>query len=132
MPARAAAIVLALGTALLPACRKPPEGFESPAPDARLRAISKAAESSDRASVPHLIEMLGSDDPLVRMAAIHALEDLTGQTLGYEHWAPAHERREALQRWLKWNNPQAQPGAAPAGTSADGGITDIPDQDRHR
>jgi hypothetical protein len=34
--------------------------------------------------------------------AIHTLEQLTGQTLGYDHAAPRQERAEAIRRWADW------------------------------
>jgi HEAT repeat protein len=61
-----------------------------------------AAERRDRSAIPRLIECLSSDDPAVRMAAIRALERITGQTLGYEHSAPEWRRREMVDVWLAW------------------------------
>src|SRR5690606_40005668 len=77
---------LGLLTALLPAaCASPPAGFDSPEPAARLAAITRAAEQRDETATPKLIEMLTSDDPVVRMAAIRTLERLTGTTMGYPY-----------------------------------------------
>ena len=46
--------------------------------------------------------MLDSDDPLTRLLAIQTLEDMTGQTLGYEQSASEFERSEAGGRWGRW------------------------------
>jgi hypothetical protein len=93
-------------TLFLASCASPPGGFDSPEPAARLAAITKAAETRDRSAIPHLIEMLESDDPLVRMAAIRTLEDLTGQTHGYEHSDPEWKRKEAIKAWVEWYKAQ--------------------------
>ncbi len=77
-------------------------GFDSPQPAARIDAILEAARSGDRSAIPDLIVMLDADDPLTRLLSIQTLEDLTGQTLGYEHDAPEFERSEAVGRWVRW------------------------------
>ena len=93
----------AAGSALTWAgCHSPPRGFESPLPSARIEAIVDAAARRDRTAVPQLVECLSSDDPAVRMAAIRALERITGQTLGYEHAAPEWRRQEMVDVWLAW------------------------------
>jgi HEAT repeat protein len=83
-------------------CASPPKGFASPEPAARLAAITRADATHDQSSIPHLIESLSSDDPLVRMAAIRTLESLTGETLGYQYWAPEPQRLAAARRWDDW------------------------------
>src|SRR5207237_1315387 len=77
-------IIPALCAVFGAACASPPRGFDSPVSDARLEAIGEAARTRDPAAIPHLIEMLESDDPAVRMASIRTLELITGQTLGYD------------------------------------------------
>ena len=88
------------------------------ASSARLRATAHAAEKKDPAAIPHLIEQLGSDDPLVRMASIRTLEEITGQTLGYHHWAPEQERQKAIQAWVDWYNRERPGPSGPALRSA--------------
>lgn len=75
-------------------------GFESGNPSARVYAAERAAETGDRTAIPHLIEMLDSDDPAERFVAIGALERLTGHTLGYGYADPPAQRREAVKRWV--------------------------------
>mgnify|MGYP001797416928 CR=1 FL=1 len=77
-------------------------GFDSPQPAARVDAILDAARSGDRSAIPDLIVMLDSDDPRTRLLASQTLEDMTGQTLGYEQNAPEFERSEAVGRWVRW------------------------------
>src|SRR5690349_21165258 len=118
--ARAASAAVGLGAAFSAGCAQPPGGFESPVPDARLKAIAQASETKDPAAVPHLIEALLSDDPLVRMTSINTLESITGQTLGYHYWDAEEERRARVQDWVEWYRRQ-QGGAGAAGGGPKGG-----------
>lgn len=99
-------------------CASAPEGFDSPEPAAQLRASVKAAHADDRAAIPNLIEQLQSDDPLVRMVAIRTLEQMTGQTLGYDYAVPAWQRQDKVKAWVEWYD---RGGAKPAGTKQGAG-----------
>lgn len=90
--------------------------FDDPDPGGRLDAIRRALAADDRSAVPHLISLLDSDDAAVRLYAINALEQFTGQTLGYDHAAPARDRRLAVERWVAWYRRQ-QEAPEPAGRS---------------
>ncbi len=104
--------------------------FDSPAPAKRLDAIVDAAARDDRSTVPPLIDMLDSDDPAERMLAIRALERISGgQTFGYRYADPEWQRRESINRWVKWaesdsaGTPQGSddpgdPGRSPPGTES--------------
>jgi hypothetical protein len=83
--------------------------FDSPDSAARLRAIQRAAAEDDRSSIPKLIEMLDSDDSAVRLLSIRTLESMTGQTLGYDPFAPSYERTPAVNRWQEWYAAQQAP-----------------------
>lgn len=89
-------------------------GFEEHDPAARFRATQQAARTSDESSIKPLIGQLESDDPAERLLAIHTLERLTGQTLGYDHAAPRADRAIAVQRWADWctQRQQAPPSKA--------------------
>jgi len=76
-------------------------GFDAPNPAAKMHATVEAARTGDRGAIGHIVELLDSDDPAVRLLAITALQRLTGQTNGYEHDAPAAEREEAILRWVR-------------------------------
>ncbi len=102
--------ILAL-TAAIPACAPRAEegGFDSPNPAAKLYAIHDAGQARDADAVPHLIEQLNSDDPAVRMYAINALERITGRRMDYSPYAPPHQRRQAIQRWVQaWESGRLQ------------------------
>jgi hypothetical protein len=114
---------------LLVACGPGPRdgGFDSPNPAARLYAVDRsvrqwraAGSGEGRPEVPEakrvgLVECLGSDDPLLRMNAILALEEMTGTTLGYRFDDPEVERQLAIERWAGWAR---DGGAAGAGKDA--------------
>ena len=96
-------------------------GFGDVDPSARLRSIEEAASTDDRSSVPALIIALESDDAAERFLAIHTLERMTGQTLGYDHSAPRPERRAAAERWQAWYSSQASHADAALPSSARSG-----------
>lgn len=84
-------------------------GFNETNPAARLRAVRQAAQTEDPAAIRPLITRLDSDDPAERLLAIRTLERITGQTLGYDHAAPRHERDAAVQRWAQWYKESQEP-----------------------
>jgi hypothetical protein len=61
----------------------------------------------DRTQLENIIENLDNNDPTVRMAAIGALQRMTGETLGYRFNAQSGERAEAIVRWKDWLTRQA-------------------------
>jgi hypothetical protein len=89
-------------------------GFDSPNPAARLYAVDRSVREwraertgESRPEVPEatrrgLVECLSSDDPLLRMNAILALEEMTGSTRGYRFDDSAAERQIAIERWADW------------------------------
>jgi HEAT repeat protein len=100
----------AIALATLPGCRAaPPEiSFQAPTPQARAAAVARAATEQDPDSIPDLIESLDDDDPVIRSWAIRGLEDITGQTLGYDPFAPQGLRDEAVERWVRWRRASAE------------------------
>lgn len=91
--------------ALAPGCGPAePGGLDSLDPGERATAIAKAAETDDRAAIPRLITLLGSDDPGTRLLAIGALEKLTGETFGYDYAAPEPARLRSIERWVEWQS----------------------------
>jgi len=83
-------------------------GFQEQDPAARLRAVRRAAETRDQSSIPQLIDELESDDPAQRMLAIQALQEITGQTLGYDHAAGPEQRAAAVRRWAEWYSQRSE------------------------
>ena len=85
-------------------------------PEEQARAAVQLTEHRDVQSIPELIALLNDNDPAVRMYAITALEDLTGQTYGYKFYAPEAERAAAIQRWQEALRAGQLPSTPPAGT----------------
>lgn len=117
-------VVPIIACAALCGCSSPPGGFHSPEPAARLDAIFDADRARDRTAIPDLIESLSHDDPLVRMAAINALKDITGETRGYRYWDAEDERRKAAEAWVDWYRQTAPAKPAPLAASAGAPIAD--------
>lgn len=78
-------------------------------PAVRLEGVIEAGQSQDPQAVPYLVDRLTDSEQDVRLFAILALERITGQTLGYRHYAPLPERLEAVRRWREWLEKQAHP-----------------------
>lgn len=76
--------------------------FDSPVPQDRYLAIRQAAEENDASALPDLVRQLDADDPLVRAAAIDALERITGETQGFDPHAGPVPRSAAIARWDEW------------------------------
>ena len=89
-------------------------GFDAASPAARSHAIEQAARTGDLDAVPKIVEQLDADDPAIRMLAIDVLHRLTGETYGFHHYDPPHERHAAIQRWVT----AVQSGAVPHPTGS--------------
>ena len=95
-------------------------GFDSANPAAKLYAIEAAAREGDQSAIPNIIEQLDSDDPVVRLMAIGALERLTGETHGYRYDDDVEVRRAAIRRWVDAYGADASRSRAFPGAYADG------------
>ncbi len=94
-------------------------GFDSPSPVARSLAIEQAVRAHDLRAVPKIVEQLDADDPAIRMLAINALYRLTGETYGFRHSDPPHDRHAAIQEWVDAVQSGAVPGLADSGSADD-------------
>lgn len=97
-------------------CAPPPArdgGFNSPDPASKLYAIRRAGREQDRSKIPDLIQQLNSDDAAVRMFAIQALEKIDGTRRGYDPYASAGLRAEAIRAWLESYPPDPPEQNAP-------------------
>lgn len=86
-------------------------GFDAPDSSSKMFAINRAGAERDRTKIPQIIDCLESDDPAVRFMAIGALQEMTGQTLGYDYGAPEVDRERSVKRWREWS--AAHPGGEP-------------------
>lgn len=116
-------MLAALAGGVLASCTpKGPGGLDSPLAQDRLEAAVDAAERHDAASVPQLVILLGSDDPAVRMVAIHSLREITGQDLGYDFAGSELERQAAIDCWDNWVA-EHQPSTSPSAPASQGSAT---------
>lgn len=96
--------------------------LQSDSPAERVQAMVDAVNANDQSAVPLIVENLGSSEADVRMFAATALVKLTGQTMGYECYAPDPQRQQAIERWRQWlkNGRKALPSTAPASSPQTG------------
>src|SRR3954466_4792664 len=85
-------------------CSAPPPVIEvsNPDPSGQIPAMKQAVREHDLKVVRQLVKDLDSDDPAVRLFAIHALQELTGERYGYDYYADEVQRQPALVRWQEW------------------------------
>ena len=107
-------LTLAIGGCSAP---RPAIEVTNPDPSGKIPAMKKAVREHDLKVVRQLVKDLDSDDPAVRLFAIHALHELTGQRYGYDYFADEVQRRPALDRWKLWL--AQQEGTAPTTRPAD-------------
>src|SRR3954463_8188220 len=100
---RAGWVMLATASGII-GCSAPrgPIEVTNPDPSGKIPAMKKAVREHDMKVVRQLVKDLDSDDPAVRLFAIHALEELTGKREGYDYFADELQRRPALGRWKDW------------------------------
>ena len=71
-------------------------------PDVATEAMSQAASNKSTRAIVPLVKRLHSEDPVIRLSAIRALKEITGQDLGYRSYEPEVKRVEAIERWQAW------------------------------
>jgi hypothetical protein len=86
---------------------RPAPNIADPDPQVKIAGIKEAAAKRDRAAVPALVDELNSDDPAVRFYAQQALEEITGETFGYQFYLDEEERKPSLARWRQWLTQQS-------------------------
>lgn len=101
---------------VLAGCSLPPReaSFDSVDPVETTMAIEQATETRDLNKVDELISQLDSSDPAIRLVAIAALRDLTGQDLGYNPGDNESDRLAAVSRWEQWLNAERAAGRLPS------------------
>lgn len=68
----------------------------------KVQAIRIAADGKDLTAAPQLVKDLESDDAALRMYAIKALQEMSGQDFGYVYYADIEKRRPAVGKWRDW------------------------------
>lgn len=107
-------LVLGIGGCSAP---RPTIEVSNPDPAGKIPAMKKAVREHDLKVVRQLVKDLDSDDPAVRLFAIHALQELTGERYGYDYFADETQRKPALGRWQGWL--AQQEGTAPSNRLVD-------------
>lgn len=98
----AAAMLLAAGCASKPGEQGLYQRLQSNEEGVLAQAVVEAGCRADDQAVPYLIDALEHDAADVRLFAIASLRRITGQDLGYRHWAQPEDRQAAVQRWRMW------------------------------
>ncbi|MEW6250824.1 MAG: hypothetical protein AB1716_09260 [Planctomycetota bacterium] len=101
-PVFASVATPALLLALVAGCRSTPDYrvlMRSANPLDRVQGIQAAYAERDLPGVAQLVGLLDDEDAAVRMFAIMALQRLTGETFGYQYYAPPNSRSAAVERW---------------------------------
>ncbi len=97
------AVLLLAIPAVSGGCRPPrvpyPQSFHSEAPEDRIAAIRRAADTRDAAVLGLMVDRLEDEDEAVRFYAILGLERMTGTRLGYDYADDVAQRRRAVMRW---------------------------------
>src|SRR6184192_3752181 len=107
-------LILAIGGCSAP---RGPIEVTNPDPSGKIPAMKKAVREHDMKVVRQLIRDLDSDDPAVRLFAIHTLHQLTGKREGYDYFADDLQRQPAIKRWHEWL--AQQEGTTPSSRPAD-------------
>ena len=76
--------------------------LQSENPSERMAGCVAVARQHDRAALALVVERLDDPSPDVRFCAIHCLEQVTGQTFGYQYCQGQSDRQEAVGKWREW------------------------------
>ena len=71
-------------------------------PEVATEAMNKAAENKSRRAIVPLVKRLYDEDPVIRLSAIKALKNITGEDMGYHSYEPEVKRIAAIKRWEAW------------------------------
>lgn len=89
--------------------------IQSPDAETRGRAIREAAQRRDERAIPLIVDRLEDEDQSVRLFAILALEEMTGQRMGYLYYKPTGTQADALRRWRDYVTRRGTEGWVPGG-----------------
>jgi hypothetical protein len=78
------------------------KNISSAKPEVATEAMSQAARNKSSRAIVSLVKRLHSEDPVIRLSAIRALKDITGQDLGYRSYEAQVKRVKAIERWQAW------------------------------
>ena len=78
------------------------KGISAAKPEVATEAMSRAADKKSRRAIVPLVKRLYDEDPVVRLSAITALREITGQDMDYRYYEPQVKRIAAIERWETW------------------------------
>ena len=64
--------------------------------------VRKCSAKVRETTIVPLVKRLYDEDAAMRLSAIRALKDITGEDMGYRHYEPEVERVAAIKRWEDW------------------------------
>lgn len=100
---RASVCTIGCALALVSGCTAPRAELYGPRDASRvIPGMKRVSSVQDREAAAELVRDLESDDAAVRLFAIHTLERLTGDRMGYIYYAEEADRRPAVTRWRDW------------------------------
>jgi hypothetical protein len=106
----------ALAGAPLLGCHEPAARRELSHPDSMVKILTikeiSRQERDDAQTLAQLVEELDNRDPAVRLYAINALRNLTGQSFDYRYFDDELDRKPALEKWRRWLADQSSGGAS--------------------
>ena len=68
-------------------------------PEVASVAMNEAATKKSRTAIVPLVKRLYDEDSAIRISAIRALKNITGEDMGYRSYAGQVERAAAIERW---------------------------------
>ena len=71
-------------------------------PEVATKAMSQAGQQKNREAIVPLVKRLYDEDPAIRLSAIKALKNITGEDMGYRSYEPEVDRIAAIKRWETW------------------------------
>jgi hypothetical protein len=95
---------LCVGLAACSGCTAPPvqPDLDADHAAAKVPALVAEADRGPYANYAALVRALDDDDPAARFAAARALQQLTGESLGYRFFDDRLARQDAVARWQAW------------------------------
>ena len=78
------------------------QNISSVSPEVATEAMSIAAENKSTRAIEPLVQRLYDEDSVIRLSAVRALKEITGQDFGYRYYEPESQRIQAIKRWEAW------------------------------
>lgn len=71
--------------------------------DLRLKLLTALSSFGDKRGIEGMIDVLSAGlIPFVRMEALEHLQEVSGDSFGYDPFSDPEKNREAIERWREW------------------------------